>query len=70
MAREYLYGPVGRHITIEGEVFYGYKSYPTKAAALKEASDARSMGRHARVIPHGRRFVLMISQKGGHKKVK
>ena len=47
--------------------FYGYKSYPTKALADKEANDARSMGRLARVVPAGKRYVLLVSQKGQRK---
>jgi len=60
MAKEYLYGLVGRRTKIGKETFYGYKSYPTKTECKKEANEARKAGRNARIIPHGTRFILMI----------
>lgn len=67
MPKTYLYGLVGRHVMIGKNEFYGYKSYPTKTLADKEANDARSMGRLARVVPHGKRYILLVSQKGQRK---
>lgn len=63
MGLTYLYGLVGRRVKRGKLVFYGYKSYPTKAAAQKEAKDARSMGRLARVEPQGSRYVLLVQVK-------
>jgi len=60
MAKTYLYGVVGRRVKRGDNTFYGYKSYPTKAAALKEAKEAREAGRLARVEPAGTRFVLLV----------
>lgn len=60
MAKVYLYGLVGRRVKIGKETFYGYKSYSTKTEAKKEAEEARKAGRNARVIPQGKRFVMMI----------
>lgn len=67
MGKTFLYGLVGRHVKIDKTEFYGYKSYSTKALAEKDAKEAREMGRLARIIPAGNRFVLMVSQKGQRK---
>ena len=77
MGKEYLFGLVGRRVKIGDTIFYGHKSYSTKAEALKEAAEARSVGHLCRVIPgkypqaygRGPRYTLLCSverkKKGG-----
>ena len=64
MGLTYLYGLVGRRVKRGNNVFYGYKSYPTKTAAQKEAKEARKAGRLARIEPSGSRFVLLVGVTG------
>lgn len=63
MGLTYLYGLVGRRVKRGNKVFYGYKSYPTKSAAQKEAKEARGAGRLARVEKQGSRYVLLVQVK-------